>query len=94
MDMVNVAVWYLLILFRLIITYQCYMENHPFTLDQLGPQWGSRGILQMRQSLLSSRFVLALFCIHKLEQQFGVCFILAPVSYTHLDVYKRQGLYV
>ena len=34
---------------------------HPFTLDQLGPQWGGGGILQLRQSLLSSRLALALF---------------------------------
>ena len=56
------------------------MAAHPFALDQLGPQWGSRGILQLRQSLLSSRFALTLFCIHKLEQQFAVCFILAQLQ--------------
>ena len=41
---------------------------------------GSGGILQLRQSLLSSRFALALFCIHKLEKQFAVCFILAHLQ--------------
>ena len=64
---------------------------HPFTLDQLGPQWGSRGILQMRQGLLSSRFVLALFCIHKLEQQFGVCFILAQLQNGLFSLYALGG---
>ena len=56
------------------------MAAHPFTLDQLGPQWGGGGILQLRQSLLSSRLALALFHIHKLEKQFAVGFSLAQLQ--------------
>ena len=64
---------------------------HPFALDQLGPQWGSRGILQLRQSLLSSRFAFALFCIHKLEKQFAVCFILAQLQNGLFSLYALGG---
>src|SRR5699024_10736556 len=51
------------------------MAAHPFALDQLAPQRGGGGILLLCQSLLSSRFAPALFCIRKLEQQFAVGFL-------------------
>ena len=47
-----------------------------------------------RQNIhLSKRYVLSKIVFVNIEDIFSIYLIITPVSYTHLDVYKRQRIY-